>query len=70
MRANAKIFPTRLPAFSPVRLGRHRHFAAVMPRRRASLVLRAVGSVDSVLTATTAFSWVELRRPADARHAA
>lgn len=70
MRANAKIFPTRLPAFSPVRLGHHRHFVAVMPRRRASLVLRSVGPADPAAAATPAFPWVELRRPADARHAA
>jgi hypothetical protein len=70
MRVSAKIFPTRLPAFSPVRLGSHRHFAAVMPRRRASLVLRPVGAFESVSTAAPAFPWVELRRPADARHAA
>ena len=69
MRASAKIFPTRLPAFSPVRLGSHRHFAAVMPRRRASLVLRPVASVDSA-SAGHIFPWLELRRPADARHAA
>jgi len=70
MRATAKISPTRLPAFSPVRLGHHRHFYAVMPRQRASLVLRRVGAADSAGPSGMAFTFDPSRRPADARHAA
>ncbi len=70
MRDNAKIFPTRLPASSPVRLGRHRHGVAVMPRLRANLVLRRIAANGLVPLAGPAFTLVEARRPADARHAA
>lgn len=70
MRANAKIFPNRLPALSPVRLGRHRHGAAVKSRRRASLVLRPLSFADGVGFLADSITLLELRRPADARHAA
>ncbi|HEY0967279.1 MAG TPA: hypothetical protein VGD88_07820 [Opitutaceae bacterium] len=70
MRTNAKISPTRLPAFSPVRLGHHRHFATVMPRLRASLVLRRIGSANSDGLSVSGITFVDIRRPADARHAA
>jgi hypothetical protein len=70
MRTNAKIFPTRLPALSPVRLGHHRHFTAVTPWLRSSLVLRRVGIADSAALPVSGITFVDIRRPADARHAA
>ncbi|GAB1487993.1 hypothetical protein MASR2M8_04360 [Opitutaceae bacterium] len=70
MRANAKTFPTRLPACSPVRLGQHRHLPTVVPRLRASLVLRRIGATDSDALSVPGITLVDIRRPADARHAA
>lgn len=67
MRANAPILPTRLPARSPVRFGHHRHMLVVMPRLRASLVLRRLGT-DGETAAVVAP--LDSRRAADARRAA
>ena len=48
MNAAAPIFPNRLPVFTAARLGRSRHFPAVLPFVRVSLTLRRLAIADAV----------------------
>jgi hypothetical protein len=52
MNAAAPISPNRLPVFAAARLGRSRHFPAVLPLVRVSLALRRLAIADAVVAAS------------------
>ena len=51
MNAAAPISPNRLPVFTAARLGRSRHFPAVLPLVRVSLALRRLAIADAAVAA-------------------
>jgi len=51
MNAAALTSPNRLPVFTAARLGRSRHFPAVLPLVRVSLGLRSLEIADAVVAA-------------------
>ena len=51
MNAAAPIFPNRLPVFTAARLGRSRHFPAVLPLVRVTLGLRRLAIADAAVAA-------------------
>ncbi|HTZ20875.1 MAG TPA: hypothetical protein VMC06_08330 [Opitutaceae bacterium] len=51
MNAAAPISPNRLPVFTAARLGRSRHFPAVLPLVRVTLGLRSLEMADAAVAA-------------------
>jgi hypothetical protein len=51
MNAAALTSPNRLPVFTAARLGRSRHFPAVLPLVRVSLGLRRLAIADAAVAA-------------------
>ena len=51
MNAAAPIFPNRLPVVTAARLGRSRHFPAVLPLVRVTLGLRRLAIADAAMAA-------------------
>ena len=51
MNAMALTSPNRLPVFTTARLGRSRHFPAVLPLVRVSLGLRRLAIADAAVAA-------------------
>ena len=51
MNAAALTSPNRLPVFTAARLGRSRHFPAVLPLVRVSLALRRLAIADAAVAA-------------------
>jgi hypothetical protein len=51
MNAATPISPNRLPVFTATRLGRSRHFPAVLPLVRVSLALRRLAIADAAVAA-------------------